>query len=116
MKKAQAIGEYKTFGLGNPYTPPEASAPAQTIYPKIPYPQYGIIPDVIKNYKKENKTEEDEQEFLDLLEKLSKDDQFKQILAQYDASMRAFPDRTEEYEMKAMNDFVELNSRIAKPE
>lgn len=90
--------------------------PPQTIYPKIPHPLYGIIPRVLEHYKQDNRTEDDEQEYLDLLNDLKKNNQFRNILEQYQELIALYPDRTEVYEMKAMNDFVELNDRIAKPE
>ena len=105
MKRAQVISEVNAFS--------EKAVPEKTIYPKIPHPLHGIIPRVLEHYNHPDRTEDDEQEFLDLLGELRKDGDFKKLLEQYAPLIALNPDRTEEYEMKAMKDFVELNKKLA---
>lgn len=89
-----------------------AHAP-QPIFPQAPNPLCAIIPRVLEQYNKKNKTEADELELSQLLEDLKKDERFTKILDQYDPLIELYPDRTEIYEMKAMKDFVELNARLS---
>lgn len=104
MKAAERISAYESFAdAGMPVTTPE---------PKAPHPLVAIIPSVLDHYTDAGRSEEDEQEYIDLLESLKHDTAFQKILSQYESLIRLYPDRTEEYEMKAMKDFVELNAKL----
>lgn len=106
MKRAQSIGEYKTYGLADTFTPPEV------LVVKTPHSLSYMIPRVLEHYTSSSRNEDDEQEYIDLLSDLKKDKQFTDLLSQYKKLIELYPDRTEEYEMKAMKDFVELNARL----
>ncbi len=111
MKTTERISAYESFS-GNEYKPelvvPQEPTPA-------PHPLVAVIPSVIEHYMNPDRTEDDEQEYLDLLNELKKNDrEFANILSQYSDLIKLYPDRTEEYEMKAMKDFVEYNARLRK--
>ncbi len=62
----------------------------------------------LENYWKEGRTEKDEEAFINLIGLLRKDHRFNEILKQYKPLIQAHPDETEEYESKAVKDFIEI--------
>lgn len=63
---------------------------------------------IIQNYQKPNRTEVEEDAYLNLLNFLKEDKQFSDILDQYKELINANPEETETYELKALKDFREL--------
>jgi hypothetical protein len=106
MMRAQKMDQAEVEELSNPHPV------AEIMDTKAPNPLAGQIAPVLSHYDRPGKTQDDEDEFFGLLEDLKEDKKFQEILHDYDPLIELNPDDADHLSMKAMRDYLELNSKI----